>query len=690
MANGKIKLDTEVDSKNAQSGFDKLLKMAGSCANGIQSIFGSITSTIGGGVSHVISGVSSAIDTAKGSLGALGKSILEYLGANESVVGLIGKIQGIIGSMAAPIENIMNNGIAKCVGSVDQLCDSFVNANVAQDAWMSASQGVTEAMNGAFGQIDGLIQSVGQSFLHVWDNGTGTETCNLILGIITSISKIVEELAGGFKEAWDSAGVGESIVQKIWNVFNNLLGIVKTVLDSVGKFVGMIDWKPILDGIDLISGALDDITAIFDEGLQKIMDCLFGGDFSGAGQALSDTFQEAIDYVTEFIASIDWMQLGMDVAQNISDGIGAIIEFIMGIDWLGLLASIGQLCIEGLCAGLQFLGTIVLELFGQMFDAVCEFLGIDASSSKFVEVGLSILAGIQESLAGLVEWFAQLFKDAWDAICDALSGVGEFFIGCWDQIVDAFNECIDWFGQLFTDVWDAICSPFLKIGEFFSDCWNRIVAVFTICVTWFGQIFTSAWGAIKGAFGAVTSFFTGIWNSITSVFGNVVGWFRDRFTEAWTAVKNVFSAGGKIFDGIKDGILNALKAVINALINGINTIIKIPFDGINAALNAIKGVDVFGIRPFSWIGTINVPQIPKLARGGIVNRPTLAMIGEAGKEAIMPLQNNTTWMNDLADLINSRNGNDNHDNVINLYVDGEKLFQWLVKKQKKERLVLNG
>ena len=76
-----------------------------------------------------------------------------------------------------------------------------------------------------------------------------------------------------------------------------------------------------------------------------------------------------------------------------------------------------------------------------------------------------------------------------------------------------------------------------------------------------------------------------------------------------------------MFDGIKDGILNGLKAVINALMSGINRIIKIPFEGINSALNGIKDISILGHHPFDWIPTISVPQIPKLAKGGIVNRP---------------------------------------------------------------------
>jgi hypothetical protein len=53
---------------------------------------------------------------------------------------------------------------------------------------------------------------------------------------------------------------------------------------------------------------------------------------------------------------------------------------------------------------------------------------------------------------------------------------------------------------------------------------------------------------------------------------------------------------------------------------------------------------------------VNIPKIPYLARGGIIDNPTLAMVGEAGKEAVMPLENNTGWIDLLADKLTQRLG----------------------------------
>ena len=152
----------------------------------------------------------------------------------------------------------------------------------------------------------------------------------------------------------------------------------------------------------------------------------------------------------------------------------------------------------------------------------------------------------------------------------------------------------------------------------------------------------------------IGDWFKKVWQGIKDVFSSVGNWFKDVFTKAWEGVKNVFSKGGKIFDGIKDGILNGLKTVINGIIGGINKVIAVPFNGLNSALRTIKNISIAGISPFSWIQTISVPQIPKLATGGITTGATMAMIGERGREAVLPLENNTEWMDILADRISAR------------------------------------
>lgn len=181
------------------------------------------------------------------------------------------------------------------------------------------------------------------------------------------------------------------------------------------------------------------------------------------------------------------------------------------------------------------------------------------------------------------------------------------------------NSLAEGFGDLFGPLGEGL-------SNFFSGVWDGLVA---------GA--TAAWEGIKGAFAAVAD------------------WFGSVFRAAWEGVKAVFETGGRIFTGIVEGIIATFKTVVNAIIGGINTVVAIPFNAINGFLSVLKAIDIFGLKPFDWVGTIAVPQIPLLAQGGYATGASTAVIGEAGPEVVLPLSQNTgNWSGLLADALADR------------------------------------
>lgn len=210
---------------------------------------------------------------------------------------------------------------------------------------------------------------------------------------------------------------------------------------------------------------------------------------------------------------------------------------------------------------------------------------------------------------------------------------------------------IDWLGlgiDIINGIIDGIASLIMSIPEMFLNIWNQLT---------------------DGAQNA--------WDGICAIFGKLADFFKSIFSNAWQRVKDVFSAGGKIFDGIKDGIVNAFKAVVNTIIRGINTVVAIPFDGINAALQAIKDVSIFGLKPFDWIQTIPVPQIPYLEKGGILEKGQVGLLEGNGAEAVVPLDQNKKWISAVASDLksavntssqsNASNNKNNLNQTINIY-----------------------
>ena len=291
-------------------------------------------------------------------------------------------------------------------------------------------------------------------------------------------------------------------------------------------------------------------------------------------------------------------------------------------------------------------------------------------------IGESITNWFSNTISAIGDFFTNIWNDIKDgakSAVDAIKGffsdigdwfytnviepIGNFFSDLWQDIKDIANSVADWFVQAWTDIKNFFVDTWNSIKEKASNTWDGIKNVFSTVGNWFhdkvispvGDFFSGMWGKLKkGAKDA--------WAGIKDVFSTVANFFGDIFSKAWKKVKDIFSTGGKIFDGIKDGIVDAFKTIVNAIITGINKVVALPFKGINWALNKIKNIEILGLKPFDWIDTISVPQIPKLAKGGITNGATLAEIGEAGREMVLPLETNTQWMDLLAEKINQRQG----------------------------------
>lgn len=309
--------------------------------------------------------------------------------------------------------------------------------------------------------------------------------------------------------------------------------------------------------------------------------------------------------------------------------------------------------------GLAGLGVAIGSVDGGTFDRLAEKI------KGFVEKALNTVKewvdNIGKALNDCYQWIDKNF----------IQPVKEVFKNLWNKIVEIFTPIVKWFSELFKSIWESIKSRFEVIVGIFRGSWDAIKAIWGVVSNWFnekiiqpvGGFFKDMWEGISSkaekVWGKVKGFAKDAWTGIKSVFEPVVEWFSDKFRKAWEGVKNVFSTGGKIFEGIKEGISSVFKSVVNGIISGINTVIAVPFNTINGLLNKIRSVEVAGIKPFEKYikhNALSIPQIPKLATGGIAIGSVLANVGEAGKEAILPLENNTGWMDILADKIASRNG----------------------------------
>lgn len=169
----------------------------------------------------------------------------------------------------------------------------------------------------------------------------------------------------------------------------------------------------------------------------------------------------------------------------------------------------------------------------------------------------------------------------------------------------------------------------------------------------FRNFWIGLWDKIKSvaadAWKGLTNGAKKAWEGTKAVFSKVGSFFSETFSKAWQKVKDIFSTGGKIFDGIKDGIVNAFKKVVNAIIRGINKVVAVPFNALNKVLDKIRTVEIAGFSPFSnLISKISVPEIPELLRGGLLKKGQRGFLEGKGDEAVLPLQRDTAGIKRIA------------------------------------------
>ena len=144
-----------------------------------------------------------------------------------------------------------------------------------------------------------------------------------------------------------------------------------------------------------------------------------------------------------------------------------------------------------------------------------------------------------------------------------------------------------------------------------------------------GWVSTAAAATAAGIATAIAS--GGITIVIAAIVAAII-YLATHWKESWDAMKSVAEIVWHFVQSVGEGIASTFRAFIGVIKGEINGLISL----VNVAIRAIDSIHV--TLPFG-MGTIgfNIPQIPMLAEGGIVTKPTLAMIGEAGSEAVIPL-----------------------------------------------------
>lgn len=437
-------------------------------------------------------------------------------------------------------------------------------------------------------------------------------------------------------------------------VSDGIKAMLDTVIETITTALPMV-----LDvGLDLIKALISGISEATPDILQAVADIL-----PQIISALGELIPQITDVILGSLPLI--IETVFEAAAQILATLGEILPEILD-QIIAILPQVVQAITDNipmlLTAAIDFLMAIVDAIPVIIPALIAELPGIiQAILDCLTESHPIVFDGIIALLTGLIEAIPVIIEALVVALPQIIVSIVEFLLG---NIPTILGGAIKLFMALVTAIPQIIPKLGIELGKL-------VASVVTNLTGKLPDMFKNMWDKfLSGGKSAL--------DGIKKVFKGIPDWFKNTFSSAWQAVKNVFSAGGKIFDGIKDGILNGLKSVINGLINGINKVIAVPFNGINSALQKIKGINIMGAKPFDWMPTISVPQIPKLYRGGVLEKGQVGLLEGSGAEAVVPLENNDAWLTKIAEKLHAMMDDGSGRDII-LQVDGKTFARTSIK-----------
>jgi TP901 family phage tail tape measure protein len=580
-----------------KGGMDSLLAGGGS-GRKMGGLFGGIGSLFTGGqkaatsAAGLFSGVAGAtqsnglLATLKATASSLigGNGIAGTTGLLQSAAaspGLISGYQGIGSVLGTAFEN---SGIAKYFGGIGSAAGNLANTKIGggilngAKATGGVSMEILKGIADATG-LTGLVKGVKGGAINAagWVGGKAT-------GALSAVA---------------NSGVGQAVggfAAKAMPVLGGIGGNLASFGSAGAGLLGSI-WGPMAGGFGaLFAGAAPVIAAI--SGIIAVVSILgdhledirgiVGNTFGEKGLAIFDAFDEKIKGVGKFISGLFQDGGVANALAPLKDmfsgalGEGGFLSTIFGGQENGLAAFDGVVTILQSIMGVM--GQIVAFGTGPVKDIIQNVFGF--ITQTVLPTIVSTFASAAPSIAGII------------------SGLGTAVMTGMQIIASAIQAAMP--------IIQGIIQIILNVGSV------AIPAVLA-AVNVFAQGIASLMESIKQIFDGLVNFITGV--------------FSGNWAQAWEGIK-------QIFGGAFDALVTLCKTPINAVIALINTAIS----GINSlGLTIPDWVPFIGGKAFS----INIPQIPMLANGGFTTGPSIA--GEAGQEAVISFRsgvrdnNINTW-----------------------------------------------
>ncbi|MDG9210042.1 hypothetical protein OLF03_10260 [Streptococcus pneumoniae] len=557
----------------------------------------------------------------------------------------------------------------------------------------SVFQSLLDTVAPVFESIERSVNKFGDGLSRVYDEHVApaiNSIANAFNGLIDIIQILWEGSWKPFAEFLSNTfGISiETVADLLGGIILEALKLLADTIKLVTDgFTAFSDWcKENKEIISTIASVIGTLATVW-QGIKFLSWAEQAGGLAGAFELLSSK----VSFIVSGIKNLGLALKALTFDKLVSFGETIYLNALYAKDFVvnsgKTIAQLGKTALElgksalawtahtakmGLATAAEFAHSVAAGVATAATWAFNAALAVLTSPITLVIAAIAALIAIGVLLYQNWDTVVEFAKTAWQGLCDFISGIcqsiGEFFSGLWTKLQEIFEPIGQWLGDKFKQGWDAISNTFSKLGSWFGDRWNESKDALAEANTWLGDKFKSGRGKVNSAFEKVGSWFGDRWKDIKDGVKEADTWFGEKFESAKKKTQNPFQKIGSWFsdrwkdmqDALKE-IPNWFKNMFNDAMDNAKNIVKSGIDKLKSFFNFDWSLPKIKLPHFNISGSFSLmpPRIPSFsvdwyARGGVFNSPSIIGVGEAGQEAVMPLERNTGWISILAQKLAER------------------------------------